>query len=196
MENSILEKEVNTYKIKIYADDIPSNPRIEWDNLGHMVCFHKKYNLGDKDNPYKTFDYESWEEMEKVIIKEEKAYIILPLYLYDHSGITISTTPFSCRFDSGQVGFIYITKDEILKEFSCKNITKTIKEKATNILKSEIKIYNLYLTGQVYGYIIDDLDGNNIDSCYGFFERPEKIIEYVEEEIISNYDYQLPLKGI
>ncbi len=188
------EKEVNTYKIKIFVDNNPSNPRLEWDNLGHMVCFHKRYNLGDKDNnQYKTFDYNSWDEMEKAIIKEEKAYIILPLYLYDHSGITISISPFSCPLDSGQVGFIYVTKEDILKEFCCKNITKEIKEKAKNILIDEVKIYNMYLTGEVYGYTIEDSGSDLIDSCWDFYDTPEKIIKDCEKIINDYYDYQLSL---
>ena len=33
---------------------------------------------------------------------------ILPLYLYDHSGLTMSTNDFGDRWDSGCVGFIYM----------------------------------------------------------------------------------------
>ncbi len=39
------------------------------------------------------------------LIEEEKAIFITSLYLYDHSGITVSTWPVSCQWDSGQAGF-------------------------------------------------------------------------------------------
>ena len=29
-------------------DDEPLNPRTDWDNFGHMVCWHRQYNLGDE----------------------------------------------------------------------------------------------------------------------------------------------------
>ena len=34
------------YTIAIDYDSDPSNPR-EWDNFGTMVCFHRRYALGD-----------------------------------------------------------------------------------------------------------------------------------------------------
>lgn len=193
MNDLIAEKEINTYKIKIFIDNNPENPRTEWDNLGHMVCFHKSYTLGDKENNYSSSDYSSWEDMEKDIIKQEKVVVILPLYLYDHSGITISTTPFSCPWDSGQVGFIYVTRKDILKEFSCKKITKDLKNRAVKILESEVECYDMYLRGDVYGYIIEDEQGNNIESCWGFYDTPENIIAECEKNINKNYDYQLSL---
>jgi hypothetical protein len=33
---------------KIYVDDDPENPREHYDHLGKMVCFHRRYDLGDK----------------------------------------------------------------------------------------------------------------------------------------------------
>ena len=193
MENPIAEKELNTYKIKIYQDNNPMNPRQEWENFGNMICFHRRYKkLGDEDNYYNSSDYSDWDDMEKAIIKQEKAVIILPLYLYDHSGITMSTTPFTCSWDSGQIGFIYVTKADILKEFKCKKITKQLKDRMTEILQSEVKIYDKYLTGEVYGYVIEDVRGKVVDSCWGFFEDPKNII--IEcENIVSQYDYQLQL---
>jgi len=43
-------------------------------------------------------------------------YVILPLYLYDHGGITMSTGAFSCPWDSGQVGWIYAPKKTFIDE--------------------------------------------------------------------------------
>lgn len=115
----------------------------------------------------------------------ENNVCILPVFMYDHSGITISTGPFSCPWDSGQVGIIYVTKKTCEKH--------QIKfEDAENILKGEIKVLDQYLTGDVWSYIIystedpdeeyetiyneivaheDDLpdDRNHEDSCGGFF---------------------------
>ena len=51
-------------------------------------------------------------EDEEVETKEKSV-----LYLYDHSGITMSTGSFCDSWDSGQVGFIYVTKEDIEKEY-------------------------------------------------------------------------------
>jgi hypothetical protein len=123
------------------------NPR-SWDNLGKMVCFHNRYDLGD-EHTYDHRDYNGWEEMKNAIIKEEDVAVILPLYLYDHSGITMSTSPFSCRWDSGQVGWYFVSKKKVREEYKVKRISKELIEKVTELLESEVKTYDMYLTGEL-----------------------------------------------
>jgi hypothetical protein len=161
------------YEIKIEHDDDPMNPRTEWDNLGTMICFHKGYNLGDKTD-YKSSDYESWEELKDAIIENEGEVIILPLYLYDHSGITISTSPFSCRWDSGQIGYIFVSKDKIKKE-------GIDEDEVVEYLKNEVKTYDQYITGDVYRYAIYEIETcslghthkNYVEGCGGYYGEDE-----------------------
>lgn len=150
----------NGYTVRIERDEDPMNPRREFDNLGTMVCFHGRYDLGDKH------DFSMDEARE---IAESKDVITLPLFLYDHSGITISTSPFSCPWDSGQVGFIFIEKDKVRDEYGWKVITKKRRAQIEKYLTGEVEEYDKYLTGDVYGYIIEDPDGEVIESVWGFF---------------------------
>ena len=168
MLNDMLYKEVqdNSVVLKVYYDNNAENPR-EWDNLSKMVCFHRRYSLGDEHN-YREFDYHSWEDLKRAIEKDNDVAVILPLYMYDHSGITISTTPFSCPWDSGQIGWVYITKEDIRKEYNIKRVTKKYIEKATKILLAEVKIYDDYLRGETYGFVLEK-DGEVLDSCWGFY---------------------------
>lgn len=163
------------YTIKVYQDDDPMNPRIDFDNFGHMVCSHGRYNLGDIQIGRYQHNKECFPDVEyaKEFVKR-KDIISLPLYLYDHSGLTMQTYPFSCPWDSGQVGFIYVTKEEIRKEYSCKLVTKKIREKAIALLKSEVEIYDQYLTGNVWGYRIFDSQGEERDSCWGYYGNYNK----------------------
>ena len=122
------------------------DPR-QYDNLGKMVCFHRRYSLGDKHN-YESQDYNGWEEMKSHIVKKEDVLVILPLYLYDHSGITMNTTGFSCPWDSGQVGWIYATKKDVKEWYGLKRINKPNIDKVKEILLGEVKAYDRYLTGE------------------------------------------------
>lgn len=183
-ENAIEKYEYKGYTISIHIDETPQNPRTEWDNFGKMVCFHRRYDLGDKHNLNKD-QFSSWDEVKEYLIKEEKAAVILPLYLYDHSGITMSTTPFLCRWDSGQVGFIYATREGIQKEYNITNITQKTHKKVANLLTSEVKTYDRYLIGEVYGYEITDNEEEFIDYCLGFFCD----IKYVKSEAEAGVDY-------
>jgi hypothetical protein len=179
------------YTIKISQDKDAENTRTEWDNLGTMVCFHRKYQLGDLNHEFSQGDYNSWQKLATAIQKEDIA-VILPLYLYDHGGITMSTRNFNCRWDSGQVGFIYITKKKARKEFRIKRITKAWVEKLTTYLKSEVNTYDNYLTGNVYGFQVEDAEENEIvdGSCFGFYGDDHKksgLIEHAENSI----DYEI-----
>jgi hypothetical protein len=91
---------------------------------------------------------------ERIAEEFDRLFISLPLFLYDHSGITMSTGRFSCPWDSGQVGFIYVSREKVREEYGWKVITKKREEKIVEILRDEVKTYDQYLTGDVYGYIV------------------------------------------
>jgi hypothetical protein len=154
--------------------------------------------LGDKHN-YNHEDYNSWEEMKKDIIEKEGAAVILPLRIYDHSGVTISTSTsytFNDRWDSSMVGFIIATKKYLKENYKVKRISKKLIEKATKILLGEIEIYDQYLQGDIYGFQLvevkhcdkcEDDEEKIIDSCWGFFGDNVKengMMSYIDDEEI------------
>jgi hypothetical protein len=140
---------------ELFQDIEPFNPRTEYDNFATMYCEHRRYDLGDKnaDDPREL---------------DENSIIGLPLYLYDHSGITMNTGGFNCPWDSGQVGFIYVTKAAIRAEFGVKRIGPKLRERVLTMLRGEVETYDQYLTGQVYGFSIEK-DGEHLDGCWGLF---------------------------
>lgn len=108
--------------------------------------------------------------------------VILPLYAYVHSGVTINTTGFSCPWDSGQVGWIYVTHEDIIKEFGSLDI-----EKAKELLKAEVEMLDMYVRGDVYGYVLEKaVDGELIDSCWGFYGL-ENLEQYLKLELPKEY---------
>jgi len=176
------------YKIKIFQDDDPFNPRGN-DNLGKMICFHNRYTLGDEHNMNV--------DQAKRLIKKDNVYS-LPLYLYDHSGITMNTTGFSCPWDSGQVGFIFTTKKYIQRNFKIRKVTPEYVTKAMEILESEVKEYNDYITGNCYGFVIEDENANEIDAVWGLIGNYENVCLKEAKDYIDNagdIQLQLPMKG-
>jgi hypothetical protein len=171
------------YILEIFPDEICESPR-DWGNLGTMICFHRRYNLGDK-HTYNHDNYNDWEEMKEDIIRQENVHTILPLYIYDHGGITMNTTGFSCGWDSGQVGWIFVSKEKVKKESIDEN-------KVEEYLKGEVETYDQYLTGDVYGYRVSKIDvcdkgcehKEQVDSCWGYYgeenaqEEGERTLEY------------------
>ncbi len=154
--------------LRVEVDEDPINWREEGDaHVGTMVCWHKRYILGDEQPS------ESPEDYREGLPKDR---IELPLYLYDHSGITISTGAFSCPWDSGQVGFIYTTPER-MKELGVDAA------KAEEYLRSEVEQYDHFLTGNIYGFTCfkkvtcGECGGTKeeeTDSCWGFYGYDHK----------------------
>ena len=160
--NDIIETiQYKDYQIELCYDAYPDNPRTTWDNLAFMACFHKRYDLGDKHNFKEPQDLLDWIEANKDTI------YYLPLYIYEHGNITIKTSPFSCQWDSGQVGFIYISKE---------NAEKNGIMKPYELLEHEVKIYDYYIKGETYGAMIFYRDGELIDSQFGYFGDTDEVI--------------------
>ena len=150
------------FTVSLYHEEDPESPR-EWDNLGKMVCWHRRSNLGDR-----TVRSQDFKDMEELVASFE-ARVILPLYLYEHSGMTMRTYPFGDPWDSGQVGWIYATTEAIRKEYGVEHISDETEDKVKAVLRGEVETYDQYLTGDVYGYVVKDEAGEHVDSCWGFF---------------------------
>jgi hypothetical protein len=152
--------EVGARLVRIRIDDDPESPRA-WSNVGTMICWHRRYRLGDRHGFADPERFQAW-------LAEHPA-IVLPLYLYDHSGITMNTTGFSCPWDSGQVGFIYVTLADARKEYVRQRLSRRLRARIEDGLRQEVATYDDYLCGRVYGFIVEDKDGETIDSCWGFY---------------------------
>ena len=151
--------------IEIVFDPDPVNPQRDYDVATHMVCWHGRQDLGNETN-YRLKDISPDETQAYLELTEgELILAILPLYLLHHSGMTISTTPFNDRWDSGQVGWAYVTKSQAdVMGFDLSHDSKTVLEDA---IRADVECYNMYLHGSCYGYRIIGADGSLIDSCWG-----------------------------
>lgn len=116
------------------------------------------------------------------LVGQMEGMVILPLYLYDHSGITMNTGGFSCPWDSGQVGWIYADHDMTKKEYG--EVTPETLAKAESLLQSEVEEYDYYLTGQCYGFKLYEGDAE-IESRWGFLGDMHDVKKYIKEYLPS-----------
>ena len=105
----------------------------------------------------------------------------LPVWLYDHGGLTVScgerVCPYNDQWDSGCLGWIFVSKETILRETDA--TADTWRERGFEILRGEVEEYDQYLRGEVYGYTLYESDipedgetpdwAETGDSCWGFF---------------------------
>lgn len=154
-----------SYTIEVHLDPYRSiNPRQDYDHLGVISYWHRRHAIGEDRNGLRLretlhpeLDYlPDWpptaEEM------EDSGLFYLPVYIYEHGGIALSTRPFNCRWDGGQLGWIWSKDPEATKE----------------ILEAEVKEFGDWISGRVYGYVVKDPDGEEVNSCWGFIGEPEE----------------------
>lgn len=159
------DKNGNTLEI-VYEDN-PTN-YLEQDTFVKLFCWHKRYDLGH-NHDYKYKHIQNLQKLKWFLIKNENALIIRKVFMYDHGGVSLSLSPFNSLFDSGFIGFIFATEEDIKDWYKVSKITPTVESDVSNFFKSFLKEYTLYLNGQVYGYIVTDKNDEHLDSCFGFY---------------------------
>lgn len=203
-------------RLVIEQDELLEDPR-SWDNLGTMLCCHRNYSLGDCNSNKETEEQlaeicrkygKSDEEIDEMTFAEEVQFILnqdnicgLPLYITDHSGISMQTYRFDA-WDSSFVGLIFVEKDFYLAQMCLKD-EEGWKEKAKETLKSEVETYSDFLEGNVYEWTLyeptvvirQSMDGKElsreiveegemVDSMGGFYDPTlEDVEEYFDFEI-------------
>ena len=203
-------------RLVIEQDENPDDPR-SWDNMGTMLCYHPRYDLGDYNN---RKEMESKldeicrkygeEEPEEKTLYEKMRFLLeqenicgLPLWLYDHGGISMSTERVD-RFDSSLVGIIFVEKETFFAQ-TCKKDDCDWKKEAEEMLREEIRIYSDYLEGDVYFWVLyesvivtkhnmkgEELskftveEGEVVDSMGGFYNPTfGDVADYFDFEIAS-----------
>lgn len=172
--------------ISIWYDECPESPR-EWDNVAVLCLDHRRYTLPWECDEVSKGDFDSGEELVKLLKSECSAAVIMPVWGYDHGNLAISTGsrtyPFNDVWDSGMLGFAYVTRETILKELGLKRVSKRGLEWAERMIMGEIETYGAYLNGQIYGFSILNDDGDVVDSCAGFYD-----VEYLMTEARAQVD--------
>lgn len=147
-------------ELRIIPDHDAPNPRLEYDHLGTLWITENRHFCGDKGAEY----------------PDDSSPVCLPVFAYIHGGIALNTKGFSCPWDSGQAGWIYVTRDKLIKEYG--SDTPESRERAENCLHSEVQEYSAFLNGDVYCFSVietttcDSCGHENekvVDSCCGFY---------------------------
>ena len=126
--------------------------------LGKIYYLNKsRYQLGTTSV--------SSDEMGEISLKIGEGELIgLPVYAYVHSGTQLSTTPFSCPFDSGPAGFVACSREDA-KDWFGKDVPE---ERVLEVLRSEVEEFSKFLQGDVYNITIY-VDGKEEETVGGFY---------------------------
>jgi hypothetical protein len=161
----------NGYTVKIIQDRDAESPDKDGDNGLFIVTTRNRY--------FQVL-HNDWDAKTLMEHKDDcKGYWIFPLRAYIHSGVALSLGSggqFSDPWDSGQIGFVFASKAEWKYE------TRDTKRCASAFKAAQalVETWNQYLSGDVYGFVIEQPNGDDVDSCWGVYG-----LEYCKSEAIS-----------
>lgn len=173
------------YTIRIFSDSDATNPH---DMSDEVLWFsnHRDYRFDGSLSAVTTNDNKSIDDFDGFgaflkALNKSKEYKYYPVYAFIHSGISLSTEPFSgpdARWDSGMFAL------------ACVERQKT--EEATDeLFKSDFEDMEAYITGEIYGFKILDEAGNIVECIGGYYG------DKVEESILADVkQYGITLKDI
>ena len=147
-------------------------PKCESDNINLLTesnfGLKKTYKCRSCDAKFKKA-----KELRPELFKD---YHVIALSAYIHSGVKLYLGSHQvCQWDSCQVGAVLVAKEE----------ARTIKQ-ALKYAEGLVENWNDSLSGNVYGYQIQDADGQEIDACYGFYGDYEKGALVEAKAIVEN----------
>ena len=178
--------EYRGYTIQIIQDESGENPITEWDGNVEFCCWHNRYDLGNSER----FGNGLGDIEDCQAYAEETKSILLPLFIYDHSGIALSlgrNYPFNCQWDSGQLGYILIDREWMKEYFGNKYFTQKMRARMLEAAEDGVRLYNQYLSGEVYGYNVEET-GDSCCGFYGYEHRESGLLECAESAI--DYDIE------
>ena len=185
----------NGRKLVVEHCEWAESPR-EWDNLTKCIFFGNYKDLGDKHNFDFNTEFDSRHDFidrgEDIIKEKFDAVLVKAVHVYKHSGTSISTNysgEYTCSWDSGTIGFVIITKADLRNEYGWKLITQkrldSVMDNLNSVMDSEVDTLSDYVGGEVYEFSIEDEQGNQEDSCGGFYGynlKTNGILDHLSKE--------------
>lgn len=159
--SAVEQFEVGNLTVKIFADSDPITEDVEDilpTSLGGdiIVC-----SMFHRTSPFK--DWCPFDTNLPAAIKyaEDNKYVVYTLWRYEHGQVAYNITsvgdrleyPFNCEWDSGTEGIVLV-------KAGLENVSKKVRTLAATLTD--------WTNGSYYGYTIEDKEGEEVYSCWGF----------------------------
>lgn len=153
-------------------------------------------NTPDEDIAYNYIRDELTNGEKLMLVEQSGSVAILPISMYDHSGITLwlgsTMGHVDAQWDCSSVGFAYVEKDKAEEEMPQRGQLPGTdwKQWAYKMMESEMNVYDQYVRGNVYGWYIEYGEDQFEDSCWGYVGDDEipRMIEEAKGVIDSHLE--------
>lgn len=163
--------------------------RIAYDEDGgeeRLQALYKNYLTGREDWD-DVESYNEWRDAEELAgaIAEcaeapeflARKGVILTVYRFEHSNVAYSTSSFNDCWDSGAVGFIWVSDDDIVREYG--DASEASRAKARRVLEGEVEEYSAWANGECYTIMLSKDDV--MIECIGGYIGDEGLADGIEE---------------
>ena len=171
---------VNGFTVEIHYDQDGESPR-GWTHGCELAYSHRRYDFPN-DAGVNFDDFGGWAEIAEHLTETEGALVVLPVNMIDHSGLAFRVgrgfPEDPGGWDSGQIGLAYVTpKNWEETQGTPWTGSEADQEQARRLIESDVETYGQYVNGEVYGYVIKDFDGEQVESLWGMYGY-----DYAEQE--------------
>ena len=178
MEKPIEEIKIDEVTVKFYQDTDAQSPADWGDENLFLVHYHRDFWQENKDVTERDLRDLYQGNKTETTRRLQKEYYIFPVAALIHSGVWLKLGHGGFSMDEGgwdtsHVGALFASK----KEFKSKG-------DAEKCATGKVTEWNHYLSGDVYGFVVEDKDGEDLDSCWGFYG-----LKYAKEEGLSMAKY-------
>jgi hypothetical protein len=184
MKDALETINVGDLVVSLYQDDSAESPDSWGDGSLEVVTTENRYFSVHPGLPgFGTVKAEMLRD-EEFSSEFDAAFHRFPLYAYIHSGVALSMGQegqFGDQWDAAQIGFVVAGREEFSDE-----------DKARECCAGLVETWNQYLSGQVYGFIVER-DGEHVDSSWGFYgldEAKSEGLASAESEAAQDADEQ------
>jgi len=155
MGNPIDEFMRSGISVRIELDEPCESPDDWGDEDLFLVAFHEDFTVS-------RTGYDRERAVEVLTNGGDDDHFAFGLEAYIHSGVVLALSgegPFpDRRWDVSQLGIVLASREDF----------KT-RENAKRASRDLLTTWNMYLSGEVYGYVLTDEDGKPIDSCWQIY---------------------------
>jgi hypothetical protein len=161
-QETIYDKHGVTCRVSL--DEPTENPLTDWDTDGFIGIWHRGGNTGNcADRFPRPADILVFADENK-----DDIFDVVPIYCYEHGNVVYSTAPFSCPFDSGQVGIAVFTNEQAQSwRRTAGDAVDDIRGRIRGYLDGLLRDFTAWANGEVYYYEVE-IDGEHYESCGGF----------------------------
>ena len=167
--------------LKVYAelDNDPISP-FDMDSAVVFAVLHRRY-VNPAENEGLT-SVEAIAEFEEANKEETGEYAVFPLFMLDHSGTVYRASqsganPFACPWDSGRVGVIALKRADMPEGADLFKMAQDLCE-----------AYTAYANGDVWGFVVEDAQGDEVESSWGFYS-----LDDAKASALEAYNAVLPV---